>query len=216
MGEKTRKIAVITGDIVGSTALGPAKLERAMAALAASAKVQAGWHGESLRFTRNRGDGWQVVLARPEMALRSALAFRAALRAQGSEFDSYFGIAKGDASLALNNDLNAETGNVFKHSGDNLEGLKEIRNLDVRMGYVGDGEINAVIALADHLSQGWTPPQAAALLPLLNPDAAVTQTQVAKKLGKSRQAVAKSLEAAHYRPLSRALNSMETGLKTDA
>lgn len=90
-------IAVLTGgDIIGSTQMAPpADLERAFDALSACAETQAEWHGEDLHFTRQRGDGWQVRLARPELALRSALAFRAALRCEGKEFSTFIAVAEG-------------------------------------------------------------------------------------------------------------------------
>ena len=208
MTENTRKIAVLTGDIVGSTALGAEKLERAMAALAECAEVQADWHGESLRFTRNRGDGWQVVLARPEMALRSALAFRAALRAEGSEFDSYLAIAVADTHIAIADDLNAETGAAFVHSGAHLDWMKTEAGTP-RIFIYPETSATAAAILADHVSQNWTPPQANAMRIMLAPNDQTSYTDVARLLGKSRQAVTKSLEAAGQEPILMALGIIE-------
>ena len=215
MTQKTRKIAVLTGDIVGSTVLGTAKLERAMAALAECAEVQADWHGESLRFTRNRGDGWQVVLARSEMAVRSALAFRAALRAEGDEFDSYFAIAVDNAPEHLVNNLNTETSLAFVKSGELLDVMKRVEGKKIRMGCLGSNQIAAVVVLADHISQDWTPPQATAMLAMLDPNQKTTFTSLAKTLGKSRQAVTKSLDAAGHMPISLALANIEGAGDTD-
>ena len=121
----SQRIAVLTGDLVHSTELGPEKIERAFKALEDCAQVQEAWHGAPLHFTRHRGDGWQVVLARPEMALRSALAFRAALRAEGEEFDSYVGISDGNASQPIGPNLNSEISEVFHEAGSALEEANE-------------------------------------------------------------------------------------------
>ena len=207
MAKNTRQIAVLTGDLVHSTELGPEKIERAFTALENCAKVQEDWHGAPLHFTRHRGDGWQVVLARPEMALRSALAFRAALRAEGTEFDSYTGIAEGEVAGEVGPDLNDETGDAFRASGDTLEDMKT--GGYHRLFHDSQGPLNAAIALADSISSNWTPTQAAAILPFLAPGPSLKMTTVAKSLGKSRQAVAKSLEAANILPLSFAVNSIE-------
>ena len=67
---KHQDIAVLTGDLVASTTLGEARIARAFQALADSAALQAAWHGAPLRFTRHRGDGWQVALARPARSVR--------------------------------------------------------------------------------------------------------------------------------------------------
>lgn len=187
-------IAVLTGDIVNSTALGPAKLERAFAALEDCAAQQAAWVGDSLHFTRHRGDGWQVVLQNPAYSLRAALAFRAALRAEGEDFDSYIGIAEGPVSAPVGPDLNDETAPVFAASGGAMDNAKTSA-LDIRFFHARDGAKGAAIALADHISRGWTPAQAAAIRPQLDPTTDVTYTEIARILGKSRQAVTKSSEA---------------------
>ncbi|MBU2936271.1 MULTISPECIES: hypothetical protein [Pacificibacter] len=212
MTDKTRKIAVLTGDIVGSTALGPEKLERAFDALRDCAEMQAEWMGESLHFTRHRGDGWQVALAEPKYALRSALAFRAALRAEGSEFDSYIGIAEGDTNNQLELNLNDETAHVFANSGSNLEIIKGFApESGFSIGYYSRGKTLACTTLLDFISKDWTPAQAAPLLRMLSPLDKTTYTEIAKALGKSRQSITKSLDSAGYIAIRIALINIETG-----
>lgn len=204
---ETHHIAVLTGDLVLSALLGPERITRAFGALEACALMQAGWMGASLRFTRHRGDGWQVVLARPRMALRSALTFRAALRAQGDEFDSYISIAEGVAPRDIVADLNSQTGEVFVESGRGLDELKEAKR--GRMIHNSFGPVDAATILADRLSQGWTQAQAAAILPTLAPDYDGTHSAIARRLGKSRQAVTKSLQASGQDGLELALGVLE-------
>ena len=200
-------IAVLTGDLVHSTELGPDKIDRAFEALEACAARLEGWQGHALHFSRHRGDGWQVVLMRPEQALRCALAFRASLRALGDEFDTYIGIAEGRNDGPIGRDLNDETGPVFVSSGSTLAIPQYVGPM--RMAHAAKGPMDAVTHLADQLSMGWTPPQAAAVLPFLDPHSSPSYTQVAKALGKSRQAVKKAVDAAHLPALIYALNSLE-------
>ncbi|MBU0642869.1 MAG: hypothetical protein KJ731_20325 [Alphaproteobacteria bacterium] len=209
MAQNTRKIAVLTGDLVNSTGLGPTKIERAFAALEDCAATQAGWMGESLHFTRHRGDGWQVALVEPKYALRSALAFRAALRAEGSEFDSYIGIAEGDITGPLEANLNDQTDNVFTKSGQMLEWIKTEAHLELTFGHAATGAKSACAILLGHMSQDWTPAQAAPLIRMLHPTDTPTYTEIAKALGKSRQAVAKALDSAGFRSIYAALNDLE-------
>lgn len=212
MSHANQHIAVLTGDLVNSTGLGPAKVEQAFAALEDCAKQQAAWMGgESLRFTRHRGDGWQVALAEAKYALRSALAFRASLRALGKEFDSYMGLAEGDINPPLQPDLNDETSAVFTHSGRSLEGAKTAQPLRIHFAATtaGSGTKAAAFALADCISSDWSAAQASAILALFEPNTDKTQSEIARNLGKSRQAVKKALTAAKYDQLAFALTQYE-------
>ncbi len=196
MTDKQTHIAVLTGDIIGSTQLAPGDLTRAFDALSACADTQAEWHGEDLHFTRQRGDGWQVRLARPTFALRSALAFRAALRCEGKEFSTFMAVAEGMAAPALpDGNLNAASDPVFIDSGRLLDQLKT-RYLSNEMRHLDTGGIGAAFILADYISQSWTPAQAAAIQPMLVPGEQPSHSEIARALGKSRQAVSKALEGA--------------------
>ena len=203
-----RHIAVLTGDLVHSTKLGPEKIERAFKALEDCAQVQEAWHGAPLHFTRHRGDGWQVVLARPDMALRSALAFRAALKGESQDFDTYIGIAEGSVTGPVGPDLNNETSEVFQLSGERLAETKQSPPFLIL--HASHGAKGAAAILADTLSHDWTTAQAEAILPVLAPDSATNQTRVGKMLGKSRQAIAKAWDAGHLHQLKRAFASIES------
>lgn len=211
MSENLSHIAVLTGDIIGSTQMPPEDLERAFDALSASAEVQADWHGESLHFTRQRGDGWQVRLARPELALRSALAFRAALRSEGKEFSTYIATAEGLAGASFpNNDLNAVSDRVFIESGRLLDEMKSYSySLNVKMSHTSTGAIGAAFIFADHISQSWTPSQAAAILPGLIISDPPNNSEIARTLGKSRQAVTKAQNGAGLEAILLALHVIE-------
>ncbi|NIY81116.1 hypothetical protein HCZ23_16765 [Celeribacter sp. HF31] len=207
MSDKTRKIAVLTGDLVNSTGLGPEKVERAFMALEDCAEMQAEWMGgQSLHFTRHRGDGWQVALAEPKYALRSALCFRAALRALGEEFDSYIGIAEGDVEGEIGPDLNEETATVFAQSGEELEDLKTSRHF--RMAHHSLQAIDAAIILADSIFQNWTPTQAETMKLAMSPEA-MSFSQISEILKKSRQTVTKTLKAASYEHVILALETLD-------
>lgn len=200
--QTTHKISVLTGDLVNSTGLGPAKIERAFVALEDCAEMQAKWMGESLHFTRHRGDGWQVALAEPKYALRSALAFRAALRALGEAFDTYIGVAEGEVEGEIGPDLNGETATVFIESGEALENLKT--SSSVRMCTIKPGIFDALIMSVDYISSKWTPSQAKAIQYALPPDQDPVFTDIASKIGISRQATSKALRAAgwdHIEPI---------------
>lgn len=202
-----REVSVLTGDLTASSSLGSEKIERAFAALEDCARMQESWFDTQLHFSRHRGDGWQVVLPKPEYAIRSALAFRAALRAEGMEFETYIGIATDTVDGEVSEDLNHETDRVFQRSGKELDLVKLVG--PYMMSYSGKGDIGAATVLLDSISQAWTPTQATTILPFLTTKDRPVQQDVAKALGKSRQAVAKSLEAAHFEPILFALKFIE-------
>lgn len=212
-------IAVLTGDLVNSTGLGEASVARAFDALAACAMAQAAWQGDSLRFTRHRGDGWQVALGRPELAFRACLAFRAALRALGEEYDSYIGLAIGPVTAPLGPDLNAETDPVFAASGHALEAIKLSKTAPSHLHYHGTdaatGPHQATLYLLDTLSRGWTPVQAEILTQALAPPPRPSFTALAETVGKSRQSVTKSLDAAHFPAIELALAALEHAAAPD-
>lgn len=207
MTDKTRKIAVLTGDIVGSTALGPEKLERAFDALRDCAEMQAEWMGESLHFTRHRGDGWQVALAEPKYALRSALAFRAALRSLGGEFDSYIGIAEGLIIGTLPANLNNANADVFIQSGNSLDIAKRQGTYYL---HSNGGKSDAVTLSIEEISHGWTKAQSQAINYSLHPHNNPSFTEISDLLGKSRQTIAKSLQVAHIERLRMILTQFES------
>lgn len=208
MAHQEHKIAVLTGDIVGSTGLGSEKIRTVFDILERCAKDQHGWIGKTLQFSRHRGDGWQVILARPEMALRSALAFRTALRARNRQFDSYIGMASGAIPAPIGADLNAETDRVFTLSGAALDDLKQSKT-PLRMIHNDLGPMDGAVILADRMLQGWTQAQSQAMALALDPDHPISYSDIASKLGKSRQAVTKALKAAGIEHLERALDSIE-------
>ncbi|MBU2993526.1 hypothetical protein Q4555_13210 [Octadecabacter sp. 1_MG-2023] len=210
-----RRITVLTGDLVGSVTLGPEKVEQAMAALETAAKGMESWTGSPLRFTRHRGDGWQAVVEKPKLAIRAALMFRAALRSLGGEFDTYIGLAEGTSPDVIKTDLNKMTGAVFTLSGAALELIKA-SNPSIRMDYREARTENATLILADHISQSWTPTQAELMRVVLSPqNEDMPYTELAEIFGKSRQTIAKSLDAAGRDAFIMALHSQERELTHD-
>lgn len=197
-------IAVLTGDIVRSTELSSGRLDRAVAVLRDASATAGAWHGSSLRFSRNRGDGWQVCLARPALALRTALYLRCALRAEGKDLSTRISAATGSGDPGDTDDLNAASGPVFVASGRGLDDIVP----PATMTFVGGGATGAAFRLSDHVSNGWTEAQARALAPFLAPRPP-TQSEVADRLGITRQAVAQALDAAGYPALSDALALIE-------
>lgn len=208
-----RHVAVLTGDLVRSTDLAHPDIDRVMGVLADFASANEHWIGH--HFTRQSGDGWQMLVLQPEHALRSALAIRARLRSEGKQLETYISIATGRLDEAPPSNLNLSNQTVFRTSGKEIQILKTHSEEDgVKIAHWDMGVAASVAVLADHISQRWTPPQAAAMLLFLDPYSDdISYTDAATSLGKSRQAVTKSLDAAGKDALLKALSFLEASLR---
>jgi hypothetical protein len=208
-------VAVLSGDLVGSTAAGAAGTGAAMALAGDWAGDVAGWMPgrAATRFTRFRGDGWQILLAAPALAPRAALTLAARLRAAGLPA-SRIAIGIGAADLPARGDLSAASGSAFAASGRALDALPRAGRLAIDGTAVTDAD-RALLRLAEEIAARWTRAQAEATADYLNP-AAPTLDEIATRLGISAQAVHARLRGAGARALRDALRLWEADWKDRA
>jgi hypothetical protein len=167
--------AVLTGDFVDSEAMraagGPAVGELVRAAVEEAREV---FPGVGLsRVDVFRGDSWQLLVEKPEKALRVALFLRAWVRARAvmrpPYGDTRIAIGLGAVRRVVAERVSESEGEAFMLSGaalDDLAAGKPFRG--ARFALAGEAERlggagPAVVALLDTLAQGWTPKQAWAL-----------------------------------------------------
>lgn len=185
---KSRPAAILTGDLVGSTEASPAALDRAMDALSEAARGAAAWTpGSEARFTRFRGDGWQVHVAAPPLALRTALALVAALRASDAGLATRIAIGIGRVEGLGTDTLADAHGPAFETSGRSLDHMPRTRRLTIE----GDGVTplhRVVVELLDDRTGRLSREQAQALALYLHPSNP-TLNDIAPQLGISPQAV---------------------------
>ena len=188
--------AVITGDLIHSRQHSPEVLERAMTVIAR----QAGRLTETetdTRFTRYRGDGWQIYLGVPGLCLSAVLQIAAALRADGLPIATRQSIGLGTISSLPAESLAAAQGDAFEVSGLGLDHMDKSR----RMTIAGRGIVTpwheAILALADWHASRWTQPQAEAIELSLR-STGETQADLAAALGITRQAWQARLSGAGF------------------
>lgn len=204
------RAAVITGDIVQSSALSAATLDDVMDELERAALAMADWPGMSPPvFERFRGDGWQVRLDTPRFALRAVLCFRAALRGGFNDVATRLGVSVGSATLAPR--LAASSGAAFEASGRALEAL----GTHARWGFGGtladharDELAHGLFAVCDELSRGWTQRQAQVFAQLAVPKAP-TMAALAESLSVTAQTVQSHFDRAGGHALLKALDGFE-------
>jgi hypothetical protein len=213
---KPGTVAVLTGDLIGSTRAEPAALERAIDLLADTARELTGWEPPSPdpRFTRFRGDGWQMVVAEPGLALRAVLLLTAALRAADHGLATRAAIGIGRVDSLGTADLSDAHGAAFETSGHALDRMPRTRRLTI------DGEgvttlHRIVVDLLDERSSRWSREQAEAMALHLAPDNP-TLTDIAPRLGITPQAVNYRLAGAGGTAIRHALRDWEADFAATA
>jgi hypothetical protein len=197
----TQKQAVLTGDLVNSTALARDQLELAFSKLTIAANTISRWQSAPSHFSRYRGDGWQMVLTRPELALRAALFLAASIGTLGPMFATRIAIGCGEVMPSSSQIPFAP---AYVAAGHALDTMHKKR----RIVHAQGGAISATTALADHIAKGWTPAQCTVLALSLSPHK-MTHADMAKTLGITRQSVEKSLAAAGFPAIETALSQIE-------
>jgi len=198
---------VMMGDLVRSTKAERPEVEAAMASLRDGIAALGAWHGADPRFTRYRGDGWQCLLARPPLALRSALYLKAWLAAEDA-LQSRVVFAAGPVDNAGTADLSDADGPAFHMAGRLLDALPRNRRLAVAP-VPGLPLAPALVALCDALSLGWTKAQGAAVLRALAPEPP-SQQIIAEALAITQQSVFNRLDAARFWAIETAVEAYET------
>jgi hypothetical protein len=198
--------AVLTGDLVGSTKAKPEATDDAIdhiSAVAAQLKQYA-------TFTRFRGDGWQLYLERPGLALAVSVLIISGLRASG-KLETRVSIGLGGAYLSsiknmlATRDLLAATGTAFITSGRALDDMPRDRRL-VLSGEGVDRLHQRLVAILDERISTWSREQAEVAAMALRPNDKPTQSTMAEQLGISRQAVAARLKASGFAGVNAAAN----------
>lgn len=198
-------VAVLTGDIVGSSSLSPEdhrkvlKVVKSMAMVFPDAVV-----GEVDVFS---GDSWQMLVSDCGLSLRIALYLRASLkREKGLAVDSRVSMAWGEIDMGHvdRTRMSESTGALFTLSGRGLAGLKKTASMgfaalddDVLSAAVGSS-----LGLIDALVREWSPEQARAVAESLR---GRTQAEIAAEFGVGQSSINKSLQAAHWIEIADAL-----------
>ncbi len=158
----------------------------------------------SLKFTRYRGDGWQIHLDTAGAALGTLIWLHAKLRATGLKIDTRMAVGIGHVTTLGTTSLADAAGPAFESSGQAIDKMGKTRLEIAGMGVTADH--HALFGLIEHIVFGWTPNQSeAAAIALANPD--MTQEDIATRLGISRQAVQLRLAGAGAAHIKKAIDA---------
>ena len=198
--------AVLTGDLTRSRQADRAAVEQTFDILKDAATLFGAAWGLDLRFTRYRGDGWQVVLCKPGLLLDAALYFIARLKAGRVGISTHLSIGVGPVETLGSRDLSDATGPAFFASGDHLETMGRHRMIALTGQGIGAAQV-AIIDLAEWIASGWTDTQAEAVAIYLEGHQ-MRHEDIAQRLGVTRQAIQSRLSGAGLSSFDNALYAM--------
>lgn len=204
-----RPYAVLTGDLVGSTAAGPEAIDRTFLVLSEAANHLSQRIGEHSHFSRFRGDGWQMLMYGPNPALYACIYIVAKLRATRGGLSTR--IAAGIGTIDRYPSQVGETvfGEAFIQSGRCLDAMPRAKRLAI----AGDRFVRpwhrAIFDLVEWQSGRWSPEQAEAIALSLEHDNR-PQEVLGSFIGISRQAMQARLRSAGRSHLDEALLAFQT------
>lgn len=193
------KIAVLTGDIVNSQKFTKNDNQVLLDSIKAIFVEIANERGIELPFEMWRGDSFQVIVEKPELAMEIAVLFRAGLRwkTQGDEkknglWDARIGIGVGDISFRATT-VASSNGEAFILSGSAFDLIDKSRyGLNVLTSWNEvNSEMGVSTVLADVIISSWSKKQSEAIYQymLFNRN----QTDLAQQLDITQPALQKRL-----------------------
>lgn len=210
--------AVITGDIIHSTALGAVERKIMLDVLK---QVFTRVEGKTKKniFRVYRGDSFQGIIQKPDQALLCALKIKTALlrtslpEEKKQKLDARIAIGIGKTELA-NKKMELSDGEAFRNSGqllnpktkEDYKRLREYKLLFKSPWEEVNREMEVLFSALDGLLSKWTIEQAEVIYELLNNK---NQTQVARQLKKSQGAISERVQNANWLAISNILKRFE-------
>ncbi|MFZ7128459.1 MAG: hypothetical protein ACOWWM_20080 [Desulfobacterales bacterium] len=206
--------AVLTGDVVDSSRLEldqRAYLATRFDTLSAPILKAFGEDILPLGMETIRGDGFQALLGRPEMALRISIFVRASLRADARSGHADVRIAVGIGTVEfIGSRVSEGLGPAYELSGKRLDQMKRGERLGIESELPGFDVENwdVIAALIDVLAASWTPKQAHAVELALQ---GMTQEAIARtwEVPIKQQTVGNHLKRAGWGAIRQALERFE-------
>jgi hypothetical protein len=194
----TKYAAILTGDLVNSTQAPVGQIDATMHLLAEAARNI----DDDTRFTRFRGDGWQIYLHNGGHCLWACLLILARLKASDNSLSTRISVGIGETYPLPDGDLSAASGPAFIASGRGLDDMTATQILSIK-GDAVDAFQTSIFAFAADRASRWSREQAEAMALALDADIP-SRAAIAVRLGITRQAVDARLTAAGHRLLEQA------------
>lgn len=204
----THQVAILTGDLVRSTRAGPAATDDAIGAILDVSRTLATATGHDTRFTRFRGDGWQMLLDDPRLVLRATILILAALRSGPPHPATRIGVGLGQLDSMGTRDLSDARGTALVNAGKALDSIRQPRRIAIQPEGDATRNLDVVLNMVDALARRWSREQAEAVLLAASPEN-LTHADIAERFAITRQALQARLAGAGMNALAMALWSEE-------
>jgi len=218
--QRNKVYAVITGDIVASSRLSSGNREKLYQIMVESSEFLRKAFEDAIQIDVDifRGDSWQMLLSKPEQALRLALFYRAMLRAkmESHRFNTRMAIALGCVDFIPAKRVSEGYGEAYKLSGRALESIPKANNMCfVYAGNKQEKILDVVVQLIDAVSSRWSDKQALAVTGALRgwKQEKIAETWWKKKV--SQQAVAQHLARAGWYSVEKGIQFFELCLRKE-
>ncbi|WP_290663876.1 SatD family protein [Ignavibacterium sp.] len=206
--KKNKLYSVITADIVKSSKLSIVKHKKLIEVIKkCGIEIQKVFPG-SFQYTPEyfRGDSWQIVLKKPELALGIVLYYRAYIRANMklSSMNARMAISLGTIDFIKKS---FGVGEAYRISGEAVD-IKGKRRLKF---IYNESELSELLDLlvenSDFISSRWTVRQCQIILLSMK---GYNQLQIARKIKVTQQAVSQQLDSAGWAVISRNIKNFQT------
>lgn len=194
-----RHAAVLTGDLIASTEAGPAATDATIAVIETVANAESKVDQAEVRFSRFRGDGWQIYCSDPTRVYRIAVLVLANVHSHPDLPKSRMSAACGSVSYLPESGLASASGDAFVLSGRGLDTIKRRKVVYSQIDGKGDWKA-ALFRQLEWQAFRWSPEQAQAIALAFRQDPP-HPGKSAEELGISRQAFSARLDGAGYSPL---------------
>lgn len=196
-----RIVAVLTGDIVGSSKLEAADRRKLLDEMQAAAEELCGLYPKAIPLPADivRGDSWQILVIDLKFALHAAVFYRASIKARmrPRRVNTRLVLALGTVDFVAER-VSESDGQAFRLSGKALESMHKNTNMRlISPGWQHEPTVDAMLRLLDALMNKWTPKQALAVTGALR---GWTQKRIAKlwKKSVSQATVARHLAESNW------------------
>jgi hypothetical protein len=206
--------AVLTGDIINSTALPRTDLDLVRSSVHQAVDSVKNWRRGLVKGKAEffRGDSWQLLLRKPEVALRVGVFLRSSLLARG-KVDSRISIGLGRVENISPGRVSLSTGEAFVLSGHGLDHLTQYSNMTIEVPKSA-GALSEWLPVVGHLCDSligeWTERQAEIVCVAVRPSE-LTHEKIAQQLTPpvSKQAVTKALSGANWHVVRESIHRFE-------
>ncbi|WP_370978296.1 hypothetical protein [Agaribacterium sp. ZY112] len=192
--EQNKPIAVLSGDVIGSSELSHEAYEELLYTLNTQLTFIRSLHPNN-KFEISRGDAFQVLVDDAENAAKYALLIRTSLLSTSSRYDCRISVAIGH-DVSIRHTVASSTGDAFTLSGRALDNMSSDALKVTTLSPPFNDCFALLTSYVDHHVSEMTERQSAITYIMLKNQKPITQKEIAQQLGANRVSINRSINTA--------------------